>query len=273
MCIIRQQMKKVILIILFTFILFALYVLVQKVHKYYFPIKPMVAYQTAHNDDDTIRIAYIGDSWAYMHQHQGPCLIPQIIESQVAQPTKVFSYGLGGRTSKEIYEALFADKHLRTMMCEHGADYCFISAGINDVNKKLSIRYYQNSMDNIIRFMLKNHIRPVILEIPDYDVNKAYRVLKNSSKLLRMLSMTINAVPMDCKQIYRNALDTLIKEKGYQEKVSVVRYKLWNNDYHHDQKRLYLKDGFHLNDYGYTVLDSAIAMEILKNIEDYENRN
>lgn len=266
-------MKKVIIYGITTLAVFALFYITRKVYNYYVPMGPMEVYQTATYDDDTLRIAYIGDSWAYIHQKEKLCLIPQIIETQIKRPTIVYSYGLGGRTSNEIYKALFYDDILRKLMHEKGADYCFISAGINDVNKKLSIRYYQNSMDNIIRLMLKNHIHPVILEIPDYDVHKAYRGLNNRSKLLRKLSMAINDVPMDCKQIYRNALDTLIKEKGYQEKVSVVRYKLWNNDYYNDQKRLYLKDGVHLNNYGYTVLDSIIAKEILKNIEDYDHRN
>ena len=261
-------MKKVIIYVIIIFAVFTLFYLVNKLYNYYVPIRPLEAYRTAKHDDDTLRIAYIGDSWAYIHQKK-KCLIPQIIETKTKRPTIVYSYGLGGRTSKEIYKALFTDNQLGKLMREMGADYCFISAGINDVNKKLSIRYYQNSMDNIIRFMLKNNIRPIILEIPDFDVHKAYRGLTKSSKLLRKLSMTVNSVPMDCKQIYRNSLDTLIKEKGYQDKVSVVRYKLWNNDYYNDQKRLYLEDGVHLNDYGYTILDSIIAKEILKNIEDY----
>ena len=188
-------------------------------------------------------------------------------KAQTRRPTKVYSYGLGGRTSNEIYEALFTDDHLRKLMREQGADYCFISVGINDVNRKQSIRYYQESMDNIIRFMLSNSIRPVILEIPDIDVHKAYRRLKGSSKLLRKVSMIINGVPMDGKQMYRDALDTLIRKNNYHNKVIFIRYKSWNKDFQNDQKRLYLKDGIHLNGYGYIVLDSIIAKEILSNIK------
>lgn len=266
-------MKK---IILFFIIIGAVYLLIdlnKKVYKYYVPTKQMTAYQTAKHKDDTIRIAYIGDSWAYMHQQQEQCMIPQLIKTQTHHPAIVFSYGLGGRTSKEIYETLFADMRLKKLMSEKGADYCFVSAGINDINKKLSIRYYQESMDNIISFMLTNNIHPVILEIPDFDVNKAYRGLKGSSKLLRKLSMTVNGVPMDCKQMYRKALEDLIREKGYQQKVSVIRYKSWNKDFQDDQKKLYLKDGVHLNENGYAVLDSVIAKEILNNIEQYDHRH
>ena len=260
-------MKKLLLCVILLGVIFALFDLSKKVYKYYVPNRQMSAYQTAQKIDDTLRIAYIGDSWAFMHQEHKQCLIPQMIKMQTHRPTKMYSYGLGGRTSNEIYEALFTDDHLRKLMCEQGADYCFISAGINDVNKKLSTRYYQKSMDNIIRFMLSNNIHPVILEIPDFDVHKAFRGLKGSSKILRKLSMIVNSVPMDCKQMYRDALDTLIQERGYQHKISVIRYKLWNKDYQNDQKELYLKDGVHLNDHGYTILDSVIAKVIFTKLK------
>lgn len=260
-------MRKLIICVILIGVIFAFFGLVKKVYKYYVPAKQMSTYQTALHNDDTLRIAYIGDSWAEMHQQHKQCVIPQMIKTQTHRPVSVYSYGLGGRTSNEIYEALFADKHLKKLMREQGADYCFISVGINDVNRKQSIRYYQESLDNIIRFMLSNNIRPVILEIPDIDVHKAYRGLKGSSKLLRKVSMIINSVPMDGKQMYRDALDTLIRDNNYQHKVIVIRYKSWNKDYQNDQKRLYLKDGIHLNNYGYEVLDSIIAKEILSNIK------
>ena len=78
--------------------------------------------------------------------------------------------------------------------------------------------------------------------------------------------MAINKVPIDCKQIYRDALDDLIRKKGYQEDVTIIRYKSWNNDYEKDQRMLYLIDGIHLNEYGNAVLDSVIAKEIISNI-------
>ena len=260
-------MKKYFLYTIVTFVVLAIIDLSQKLYKYYAPTRSMTPYHTASQDDDTIRIAYIGDSWAYIHQQHKQCQISHIIKMQTNCPTRVYSYGLGGRTSNEIYEAIFTDKTLGKLLREKGADYCFISAGINDVNKKLSTKYYKKSMDNIIRFMLINNIHPVILEIPDFDVHKAYRGLKESSKLLRKLSMTINSVPMDGKQMYRDELDALIKEKGYQKKVNIIRYKTWNNNYQNDQDKLYLSDGVHLNALGYAVLDSVIAKVILTKIK------
>jgi hypothetical protein len=121
-------------------------------------------------------------------------------------------------------------------------------------------------MDGIIQLLLYNNIRPIILEIPDYDIQKAYNWQKSLRKILRDISMHINDTPVDCKQMFREALNELIVEKGYQDQVSIIRYKTWNNHYNDDLKRLYVHDGMHLNDIGYAKLDSIIALEIINTI-------
>lgn len=228
-----------------------------KLHSYYAPAQQRPPYHTIWHQDDTIRIAYIGDSWAFRHQfHQ--CKIKEIIENRLRCPVIVSSYGIGGLTSKEIYHAVFELDNLKHFM-QNGYDYCFISAGINDTFKKLSTSYYKESINCIIDFLLFNHIHPVILEIPDYNITNAYDNQENNKKLLRRFSMLVNSTSMDCKQDFRNALDDLINEKGYKDKVSVIRYKSWNKDYKNDLKLLYISDGMHLNEKGYEVLDSMIA--------------
>ena len=256
-------MKKVIIYIILVGSVYILFNLAEKVYRYYVQTKQMTTYRTAQHNDDTIRIAYIGDSWAYMHQQHKQCLIPQMIKTHTHHPTKVYSYGLGGRTSKEIYEALFEDSHLMNHLEKQGCDYCFISIGINDINKKKSVQSYKESMNGIICFFLSNNVHPIILEVPDFNVDKAYQRHPSYKKLINHLSMIVNKVPFDCKQMYRDALNDLIEERGYQNKISIIRYKSWNDDYTTDQKKLYKNDGFHLNDYGYAVLDSIIAKTII----------
>lgn len=179
------------------------------------------------------------------------------------RPVVVNSYGIGGLTSKEIYNALFELDILKHFI-EKGYDYCFISAGINDTYKKMSTSYYQESMDCIIQFLLANHIHPIIQEVPDYNITKAYDNQKTDKKLLRQISMQINGTDLDCKQQFRAALDELVQKNGYQDKVSIVRCKSWNNNYEKDLNELYTDDQMHLNENGYSVLDSVIIKEILK---------
>lgn len=259
-----MKYKLIILLVAFITICFLMGI---KLHSYYAFTQQRPPYHTTLHHDDTIRIAYIGDSWAFGHQfHQ--CKIKELLENKLNRPIVVSSYGISGLTSKEIYHALFEMDSLKHFI-QQGYDYCFISAGINDTYKKMSISYYQKSMDCIIQFMLANNIHPIILEIPDYNIIKTYKNQKTDKKLLRQISMFINDTDLDCKQQFRDALDELIKAKEYQNKVTVIRYKSWNNNYEKDLRELYIEDQMHLNDKGYAVLDSVIANEIINRFQNY----
>ena len=224
---------------------------------YYKPPTEYQPYAMPQDRDDTLRIAYIGDSWAFMHREHN-CQISDIIGNIIHRPVKVHSYGICGLTSKEFYENMFINADLKHFLQKRRYDYCFISLGINDTYKKMSITYYQQSMDCIINFFLTNHIHPIILEIPDYDIIKSFERQNNTRKLLRRLSMFINNTPLDCKKQFRKALDELISKKMYTKDVSIIRYMSWNNYGTKDLNTLYRSDGIHLNTTGYAKLDSCI---------------
>ena len=231
-------------------------------YRYYAPPRLREPYQMK-EPDDTLRIAYIGDSWAFLHKDHDSCL-ETLLEDTLQRPVKVYSHGICGLTSKEIYEKMFIDTEFLRFLKIEGYQYCFISAGINDTYKKMSTSYYQQSMDGIIQFFLTNNSHPIILEIPDYDIQKAYNWQKSLRKVLRDVSMFINNTPINCKQEFRDALDELISNSNYQDKVSIIRYKTWNNNYTNDLEQLYIGDKMHLNRKGYAKLDSVIAQEIIK---------
>lgn len=243
-----------IILLVFTYISFFAY-------KYYAPVSLKQPFQLG-SHDDTLRIAFIGDSWAFMHKEHD-CSIEEIIEGSISKPVKVYSYGVCGLTSKEIYENIYNNSEFQLFLKKRGYDYCIISAGINDANKKMSTHYYQEGLNAILQFMLANKVFPIILEIPDYDINKTFERQKKSRIVLRHLSMFINKTPLDCKQLFRDALDKMIYEKGYLDKVYIIRYNKWNNDYYNDLIYIYLDDGLHLNEKGYAKLDSVIANSII----------
>ena len=234
-------------------------------YRYYAPPKFQQPYQINAISDDTLRIAFIGDSWAFMHKDH-KCMIPQLLQDLIHRPVKVHSYGICGLTSKEIYENMFCNNDFKQFLSKRRYEYCYISGGINDTYKKMSTSYYQQSMDGIIQFLLSNHIHPIIQEIPEYDINLSFERQKTSRKILRRLSIMINNTPLDCKQQFRDALDELVHEKKYSDKVSMIRYKSWNGDGDKDLNNLYRSDRLHLNDNGYVALDKAIAIEILNQI-------
>lgn len=265
-------MKRVIFLILL-FVGIASMLLAYGAYCYYAPPRLMKPYQTK-VADDTLRIAYMGDSWAFLHKDHD-IRLETSLEDTLHRPVKIYSHGICGLTSKEIYEKMFNDIEYHDFLQSRGYHYCFISAGINDTYKKMSTSYYQQSMDGIIQFFLANNIHPIILEIPDYDIQKAYNWQKSLRKMLRDVSMFINNTTVDCKQIYRDALNELINQKGYQNKVSIIRYESWNSNYNKDLQQLYLGDGMHLNSVGYAKLDSIIShvitMQQISKNDEYEN--
>jgi len=231
-------------------------------YHYYAAPTPRAAY-TTNKESDTLNIAYIGDSWAFFHDRHN-CRLASIVEDSICRPANVYSMGVCGLTSKEIYGSLFENTRFRQFFRQRSYDYCLVSCGINDTYRKMGIGYYKKSLDCIIQFLFSNNIHPILMEIPDYDIEKAYNHQRPDRKLLRHFSMLANGTAIDCKQAFRDALNELVQEKGYEEKVSIVRYRAWNKDFTNDQKHLYLNDGMHLNGAGYEALDSAIAKEILK---------
>lgn len=233
-------------------------------YNYYAPPTEREAYIIPRHHDDTLRIAYIGDSWAAMHKEH-KCIIAQMIEDCIHRPVKVSSFGIHGKTSKEIYHNLFENNEMRSFMMQ-GFDYCFISVGINDTYKKMSTDYYKISMEYLIRFMLTNHISPVVLEIPDYDISKAYDRQQPTRKFLRKFSTLITRSQMDCKQIFRITLEELVSNNNYRHQINVIKFQEWNNDYNEDLKSYYMSDGMHLNQRGYLKLDSCIAQQIAQQV-------
>lgn len=233
-----------------------------KVYTYYSPATYYPTFHTKQHNDDTIRIAYIGDSWALGHQYH-KCIISQTLTGILNIPVKTESYGIGGLTSKEIYNALFELEQFNLFM-KNGYNYCIVSAGINDTHKKMSKTYYKNSMNCIIQFLIANNIYPIIIEIPDYNIYQAYDNQEVYKKIIQRFSMFVNNTEMDCKQQFRNALDEIIKEKKYESMVSVIPFKSWNKDYNKDLNTIYNNDQVHLNERGYQLLDSVIVKEIYK---------
>lgn len=235
---------------------------------YYASPRKYQPYTMLQEKEDTLRIAYIGDSWAFMHQEHN-CLIPKILSDSIDRPVAVYNFGICGQTSRELYESIHQNLALKEFLTKRKYDYCFISVGINDTYKKMSTVYYQRSMNNIICFFLTNNVRPIILEIPDYDIYKSFERQFFSRKVLRRLSMLINGTQVDCKQLFRDALDEMLIKNRYLDKVNIIRFKIWNNKNYEDLNNLYLTDGMHLNKKGYEKLDSCIAAEIKRSFRNY----
>ena len=69
---------------------------------YYSPAHRLVGLNIQVHSDDTTRIAYIGDSWAYGHRNMR-CIIDSLLSNSTGKTIEVRTAGISGLTSKNIY--------------------------------------------------------------------------------------------------------------------------------------------------------------------------
>lgn len=239
----------------------AVIVIAAALYDYYTCAQERFPYHIKKSQSDTLRIAFIGDSWAFMHREYDAAT-SQYLSQSLNHPVRLMSFGICGLTSSEIYENIFENDSLKDFL-SIGHNYCILSAGINDTYKKMSPTYYSKSIEHISNFLLYNDISPIIIDIPDYDIYKAYEHQKTSRKIIRQLSMLINGLPIDCKNIYRDELYELTSSHKYRGKIKVIPFKLWNGNYISDQELYYRSDGMHLNRKGYEHLFECLP-EVLQ---------
>ena len=211
------------------------------------------------HNDDTIRIAYVGDSWADLYKRM-PSTINHLISNATNRPVLLRIEGISGLNSKDIYYSFF-DSNVRKVI-EWGPDFCFVSAGINDTDRKVGSDCYKENMRLIISLLLKNNITPILLEIPYYDICKSFNQSSFIVKLRALRSMLWTWSAMDCIDDYSNSYNDLIGEQHWEDDAITIRRKQWNPDGYKDARGLYNEDGKHLNRKGYLVLDSCIATSI-----------
>ena len=255
-------MKKIIVTVFVLLALVVAFVCYYSFNSCYKPAEEQTGLSVLHHNDDTIRIAYIGDSWAYFHKNVR-CVIDSIIQVETGKPTLIRNAGVGGLTSKEIYNSLFTNRDIRTII-EWGPDFCFVSAGINDSNIKSGRENYKENMRLLISSLLDHHIIPVILEIPYYDIFYTFWRRSPISMFRSIRSMLWTRSAINCIDSYSNAYNNMIIEQQWQDDVITIRRAYWNPNGYDGQNELYTLDRMHLNEDGYFVLDSCIASQIVK---------
>lgn len=259
------------------------------------PAKELPPYQVRERHDDTLRIVMIGDSWAMFHYKLNrDSVLQSMLQKKVDVPIRVRSRGVGGANSKEIYHYMFASETIESEkeldkctqpLLEEAPDYCLISAGINDAGQGKGPDFFCKNYIKILRLLLHNHIKPVVLELPtvimDNKVNMVFEDFFNENRSFawyrlkkRMgfkLTAIINGADMNHVDECRDRLRQILDETGLMDSVIFIPKTDWNKDGYRDSRRIYLDDGTHLNLAGYDVLDScyaeAISRDYLKSVK------
>ena len=237
------------------------------------PERPPYSIPPRHNDD-TLRVAVLGDSWAEYHTTlECDTIFCRYARKLTSVPVRCFSTGHSGMPSGNIYKEMFADREVEyewernfcsQPLIEKHPDYCIVMAGINDMRLFKPVDYYTGNYKLILKFLLKNDIRPVVMEMPDVDFvsfNSQRSFFKQwSYKLLSIWTK----IDDNSAQTYRDAMRQMLKDEGLMGRVLFIPVTKWNPGGVAANPHIYLDDRFHLNMEGYHVLDSCMATEIVK---------
>ncbi len=238
-------------------------------YNYYSVAEENTIKDVKHHYDDTLRVAFIGDSWANLHKKYDQETNKLLIES-LQKPVSFVSSGIPGATSKLIYSHFSEENSPIHKQLKNGLNYCIISAGINDTQLKIGSHYYSQHIRMMMDILIANQITPIIIEIPNYNIFKAYHNLSFSQKVRRHISMFVSGSHIDCREHYRHSLNNILENSLYKNKVLIIRHATWNASGYKDHRQLYETDGIHLNTKGYKLLDRHIIHTILK---DYFNNH
>lgn len=251
-------------------IIFFLFFSYTKIYNYYsFAEEKIICYEKGTKTDDTIRIIMIGDSWAaYHHNHGYDSILSIEIEQRLTRPVSFVSSGMVGAKTKTIYELMFDSvSNCGTWkLIEQHPDYCIISAGINDAIAKMGSKNYCHHYSLILKQLITNDIRPIIIDMPDVGYKSVYRRESLTAKLRHRISSVINHADMWSFNEYRQTLKDEFNEQGLDEKIIYIPASSWNPDGCQDERNLYKDDVIHLNAQGYLLLDSCIANYIIADI-------
>ncbi len=276
----RKIIKRVLwaAVVLFMIVLILFYLIPSYTHYYVAEELPTYTIKIPRHNDDTLRIAFIGDSWADYHTSlRGDTIIANAARKISDQPIKSSTRGTKGAISKEVYFYMYSDRTVEHAneqdrctqpLIEDHPDYCVVFAGINDVTFRRPTSFYAKNMQYIIQLLLHNDIRPVVMEIPlvdfDYPIPR-FRFRDRTFYRTRSILMgTYNNKGED----YQKALRKVLTVKNLDNKVLYISSKQWNPEGCLDST-MFLEDHLHLNLNGYHKLDSCIATEI---INDYKKR-
>ena len=258
-------MKNLIICISATITMVLLLVGSLRLHPYYHLAKKqnMIKETMSNISSDTLKIAFIGDSWAAYHHDYDKKFESMLYDK--GWSAHVVSIGNVGAKSREIYQRMYSTT--KPVLLEH-PDYCIVSAGINDAVAKMGKDDYVHHYMLILQQLLNLDIKPLVLEMPEVN----YRAIASrepwTMRMRHVLSSLMTGSELYGFDSYKTALISAIKKSDMQNRIIYISADSWNPDGYRDSRGLYLSDQTHLNVKGYEVLDSCIVSAILKDIRN-----
>lgn len=220
---------------------------------------------------DIISIGIIGDSYVEK-QTLDTIFFNAMLRHNVK--TKIYSFGEGGANSRLVYKNLFSDKSdpfSSNKLFHNNITYCIVIAGVNDALGQYGSKFYVYHELLIIKSLLKNNIRPVVVSLPEFGIQEEVEVRFNAFKHARNAIFgffTGNGFKRTIHD-YRNALNIELNKQHLKDSIVFINYDHVINNYNL-QKNLF-RNPPHLNLAGNQRLGSYLAKCIINDIHRKSN--
>ena len=229
---------------------------------------PKTIYTLNYQKYDTLRIVMIGDSWVGMRTDTLNIMFQNRMSAISGRPVILKSKGKGGEKSRGIYQLMYKEDSLGTKsLLETGADYCVVFAGINDAAANLGKKQYVYHMRLIIDLLLKNDIRPILIEIPNINIWNVYGGKPIKDLVVDFIRSLMTRCGIYNFPEYREALRLMLEDSQLLDSVIFVPMNGWNGENFNLNEQLFLEDQIHLNHKGYMKLDSCIINTIIRKLQ------
>lgn len=231
------------------------------------------------NQDDTLRVLVIGDSWAEYHMTlECDTIFCRFAKKYTSAPVKCFTRGHSGKITKEIYNEMFTEHtvehswerdHCLQPLIEQHPDYCVIMAGINDMRLCKPESFYVGNYLLMLNLLVRNGIKPVVMEMPGVDLKYFHEKRRFYRRWMFDVVSLWTKIDYGSVQVYRDAMKRMLQETGMDKQVLFIPVSSWNPGGIETNPEYYIDDRLHLNMNGYHVMDSCMAVEIVR---DYQNK-
>ena len=123
-------------------------------------------------DSSHVTIGIIGDSWVAGNKLDTVNKNAMMSKGIVC---RIFSSGEIGAKTKTIYENLLTDKSTDIFSSENilamHPSYVIVISGVNDAAAQIGKNFYATHLLLIIRTLLLNKIKPVIVTLPEFGID------------------------------------------------------------------------------------------------------
>lgn len=242
-------MLKISKIILILVIIISSVLTVYLINRFSFSTKQEYYRHAKESENSILTIGIIGDSWVAGHK------LDSLMHFQLLDkgfPNTIYSSGQPGAKSKLIYENLFKDPSLENSsknVITQKPDYVIVIAGVNDAAGQVGKNYYQHHLSLIIDFLIYQNIKPIIVSLPEFEVEKVIANMDFLSETRNRLSAYFNNEgEVDNVLTYRTNLENFLIDQNLMEKIIWIDFDNLCKEFY-ECKDLY-RDYAHLSNKG-----------------------